>query len=77
MKFKVGDRVKWVAIKRAGKTRSEPIKCQGKIVSLKNSVFGGKRKDWGASIKVATKSYKEIWGKDWAFVSFAKLEAVK
>lgn len=75
-KFTVGQTVKWEAVKREGKKKSAPIKCTGKIKSVKMSVFGGSRKGMGAMITVNSKTYRATFGKSWAFVSFDKLEAV-
>lgn len=74
-KFKVGDKVKWITELKAEEGTVE-LKSSGVIKSVKMSTFGSKRKGMGATIKVTSKNYKEAYGKDWAFVSFSKLEKV-
>lgn len=73
-KFIVGSKVKWVSYPRKGSVRGPAIKCVGTVLAVKRSVFGGKRKDMGAVVKVTSKAYREHHKKDRVFISFKSLE---
>jgi len=69
-KIKQGSKVKWTC-----KPKCEtPFECKGIVTGLKMSTFGSCNRSMGASIKVTSKKYINLYDKKTAFVSAKKLE---
>jgi hypothetical protein len=75
-KFKVGDKVAWVAIPRTNGKREKPIKCVGVIQEIRKSTFGGSVHSTGARLVVTTRGYRARYGVNMTFVSLSKLSLV-
>jgi len=71
-KIKIGSKVEWVCKSGCG----DHFKCKGTVIDTKMSTFGSCRKGMGASIKVNSKKYHNLYGKKKAFISVSNLTLV-